>query len=288
MRYPVSSMVKLSSALPLLILVSVLMLMQDASGQAPAPASEHPGAPLAAPAFDVVSVKPNKSGSWNSSIWTHDGSFTATNVLLKALLSNAYGFREGLISGVPGWAESARFDINAKIVDPDLDALKKLTPEQRRAMLVPILTDRFHVQVHTETKIRPEYELIVTQDGPKFKESAPKSAEADPGRGGMSINNNVMTANAVPISSLIYQLSGQLDRTVIDKTGLKGEYDLHLKWTPEQAAMAGPDGGAHAETNDTPPSIFTALQEQLGLKLQPTKGPVETLVVDRAELPTEN
>ena len=259
------------------------MLMDDARGQAPAASLQESSALHPAPAFDIVSIKPNKSGSGNFGIRTDDGSFAATNISLKTLLSNAYGFRDGLISGVPAWAESARFDVDAKIVDPDVEALKKLTPEQRRAMLVPILTDRFHVQVHTETRVRPEYDLVVTRDGPKFKESALPDAKS-----GTTVGNNYMTATAVPMSSLTYQLSGQLDRTVIDKTGLKGKYDLHLKWAPEQAAMAGPDGGERADSNDTAPSIFTALQEQLGLKLQPVKGPVETLVVDRAEPPTEN
>ncbi len=217
------------------------------------------------------------------SIWTRDGSFAATNLSLKTLLSAAYGFRDDLIYGVPSWAESARFDVDAKVVDPDVDALKKLTLEQRRAMLVPILTDRFHVQVHTETKIRPEYELVVTKDGPKFKKSAMPAANS-----GTEIHNHDMTATAVPISSLTDQLSSQLDRTVVDKTELKDTYDLHLKWTPEQAAMAGPDGGEHSDSSDAAPSIFTALQEQLGLKLQPVKGPVETLIVDRADPPTEN
>lgn len=101
---------------------------------------------------------------------------------LKTLLSNAYDFREGLISGLPGWAGSARYDVNAKIVDPDLEALKKLTPEQRKAMLVPVLTGRFHVQVHRETKIRPEYELVIMKDGPKFKESPRAITDPDPAK----------------------------------------------------------------------------------------------------------
>lgn len=214
---------------------------------------------------------------------------------LKTLLSNAYDFREGLISGLPGWAGSARYDVNAKIVDPDLEALKKLTPEQRKAMLVPVLTGRFHVQVHRETKIRPEYELVIMKDGPKFKESPPAITDPDPAkpsagptRGSFWTSDNEITATAVPLSTLTHQLSTQLDHTVIDKTGLKGEYDLHLKWTPEQTAIAGPDNSGQANANEAAPSIFTALQEQLGLKLQPIKGPVETLVVDHAETPTEN
>jgi uncharacterized protein (TIGR03435 family) len=204
------------------------------------------------------------------------------------LLSIAYGIRTGLVSGLSGWADSARFDINAKQID--YDPKVSYTKEQTRAMLATMLEDRFHVKVHIEVKELPVYDLVVTKDGPKFKENpappvdpnAPDDAKK--GRGNTGINgrngNIELTATAIPITGLVSALSNQIDRTVIDKTGLKGEYDFHLKWTSENAPQPVAD--------DAPPLLFTALQEQLGLKLVASKGPVNTLVVDHVEQPTEN
>ncbi len=219
---------------------------------------------------------------------TNDGRFQATNVSLKQLLENAYGIRSGLISGISGWADSARFDIVAKQID--YDPKVSLTKEQRQAMMAALLEDRFHVKVHVEVKELPVYDLVVTKDGPKFKASAPE-APADPdapkkasNRGNMSVNGHngamELTSWANPMTSFVSSMSNLVDRTVIDKTGLKGDYDLHMKWTSETAPPPLPD--------DAPPLLFTAIQEQLGLKLVASKGPVNTLVVDHVEQPTEN
>ncbi len=252
------------------------------------------GATKMAMGYDAVVIKPNRSGGGGMSWRTKDDSFVATNTNLKNLLVNAYGIRDGLISGMPAWAEGARFDINAKIIDPDVEALKKLTPEERRGMIAAILTERFGLKVHTEIKQLPVYELMIVKDGPRFKDSAAVAADpkGDPalrkgmGPGSMMTNNGELTSVAIPLSSLVVMLANELNRTVIDGTGLTGKYDLHLKWTPDRAAAAGTDNGQQPE--DVAPPLFTALQEQLGLKLVASKGPVETLVVDRLNQPTEN
>lgn len=227
------------------------------------------------PAYDVVSIKPNKSGSSSLDIDTSNHTYSATNISLKKLLENAYDIKEDLISGVSGPVASARFDIEAKIVEPDADALKKLSAREQGAMLLPFLMERFQLKAHTETKTLPVYELIAIKSGPKFKQSAGDST----GNRGTSIHNRELTAHDIPMTSFARTLEGQLHRTVIDKTGLTGSYDFTLRWSPED--------GSNAQT-DSAPSIFTALQEQLGLKLQSAKGPVETLVVDHAEMPSEN
>ncbi len=261
-------------------LLPLLLLPLLAPAQTPQPLQ--PTVPT--PVYDVVSIVPNNSDSGNMSFEGHDATFTATNVRFKNLLSNAFDVREDLISGLPGWAESARYDLKAKIVDPDLPTLKKLTEEQRDAMLAGILTDRFHLKVHTESKQLPIYNLVVTPHGPKFK----PSADQDPKHGGMRASDHDADIEASRISALLVLLAGSLHRTVIDQTHLTALYDMHLTWAPDRpAAAAGLDDGRNPAA-DTGPSLFSALEDQLGLKLVPAKGPVTTLVVDHIEPPTPN
>jgi uncharacterized protein (TIGR03435 family) len=244
----------------------------NASQSLPAMHDENAAAKL--PAYDVVSIKLNKSGNGSWETHTNNDSYTAMNVSLKDLLEEAYNIRQNLISGVPGPIDGARFDIQAKMVDPDLHALRKFTGKQRLAMLLPFLEERFQLKAHTEIKILSVYELVVTASGPKFKQSA------DSKQGGTSVQNNrLLTAHAIPMVSLAGTLTGQVHRTVVDKTGLTGLYDLGLKWSPDDGSNFQADSG---------PSIFTALQEQLGLKLKSAKDPVETLVVDHVEMPSAN
>ena len=235
------------------------------------------------PAYDAVVIKLNKGLSSDTSVNMDESTFQATNVTLKHLLVNAYGIRERLIFGLPGWADSARYDINAKVTDIDLKTLRSLSREQRQAMLAAILMDRFHLQTHVELKTLPVYELVVAKDGPKLTASAvspPAAGTADGlGLGNIKVNGTDMTATGVMLSDLAGNLSFPLDRTVIDRTGLTGRYDFRLQWTADNVAS----GAA-----DAPPNLLTAIQEQLGLRLQAAKGPVKTLVIDRLEKPSEN
>jgi uncharacterized protein (TIGR03435 family) len=152
-----------------------------------------------------------------------------------------------------------------------------------------------------ETKQLPVYELVVAKGEPKIKEATPGDTYANGikgpdgvGRGGMMrMGPGQLTAQAVPMTSLANMLSQQLHRTVLDKTGLTGKYDIQLNWTPDQGPdpmFNGHDGGHSSDTAQdfSGPTIFTALQEQLGLKLQSAKGPVETIVIDHVEMPSEN
>ncbi len=255
------------------ITLSTALAQTNAAQSEPAAQAENTAATL--PAYDVVSIKPNKSGSGSLDIATNDDTYSAKNISLKKLLENAYGIKEDLVSGLSGPIASAHFDVEAKIVEPAPDALKGLSAKQRGAMLLPLLAERFQLKAHTETKTLPIYELVVIKGGPKFKQSAGDST----GSRGTSIHNRELTAHDIPMQSFASTLEGQVHRTVIDKTGLAGSYDLTLKWSPDDATST---------QTDSAPAIFTALQEQLGLKLRPTKGPVETLVVDHAEMPSEN
>jgi uncharacterized protein (TIGR03435 family) len=265
-------------------------------------ASPAAGADVKVPEFDVVSVKQDKSGTGMMRLMSRPDGYSATNVSAKLLIQVAYGIREDLISGAPGWADTARFDFDAKVAGTDVDNLKKLSQEQRRSMLQPALADRFKLKVHNETKQLPVFELVVAKGGSKLKEATPGDAYAEgikgmdgKGRAGMmKMRPGEVVGQGVTMASLVNLLATQLHQTVIDKTGLAGNYDLELTWTPDQESgpmFKGGDGSpqrADSAPDSTGPSLFTALQEQLGLKLQSTKGPVETIVVDHIEMPSEN
>ena len=274
-----------SARLSSLVLAGLLSATLHLAAQQPSPTT-----PTAAssPAYDVVSIHPNKSGSDSMRVGGADG-FNATNVDLTTLLMNAYPIRPALMSGLPGWADSTRFDVNAKVSDPDPEALKKLTVDQHRAMLIALLADRFHLKAHIEVKTGPVYDLVLAKGGPKLKEYAPPSSpdgdseHSKMGPGSMVLNDGQLTAVGVTTSNLAANLAFQVERNVIDKTGLTGRYDIDLKWTP--AELEGKPSGL---TDNNAPGLFTALQEQLGLKLEPSKGPVDTLVVDHVEMPTAN
>jgi uncharacterized protein (TIGR03435 family) len=261
------------------VLLSLALLAS--LGYCPHSVAQQPAPVL--PSYDIVVIKPNNSLARGMSMDMDEATLRAENVSLKQLLVNAYGIREGLLFGLPGWANSSRFDITAKVTDPDPKALANLSREQRQAMLAALLVDRFHLQMHTEIKTLPVYELVVAKGGPKLTTTIlppPDTKNPDPlGYGNLDVHNTEMTATGVTLSDLAMNLSFPLDRTVIDKTGLTGRYDFQLRWTAE-------DVGAAA--TDAPPDLFTAMQEQLGLKLQAAKGPVKTLVLDHVEQPTDN
>lgn len=152
------------------------------------------------PVFDVETIKPNNTMSGSTSTHTTADMFWATNLSLPLLLEDAFGIKQNLISGLPGWAQSAHYDIVAKIVDGDLATLRKLTREQRRAMLQQLLADRFQLQSHIETKTLPVFELVVAKGGILFKER-PGSGGDGKSDEGTSINNNDMTARNIPMES---------------------------------------------------------------------------------------
>jgi uncharacterized protein (TIGR03435 family) len=265
------------------------------------------------PTFEVASVKPNKpdaSGRVQVGIAFEPGRFNATAVTVKQLIALAYHVREIQVVGGPSWIDSDRFDIDAKEEDADVAAMQKLPPEERQKQLrlrvQSLLGERFKLKVNFESKDLPVYALLVAKNGPKLQESKPvgSSASGAKGPGGqsgevpqmMSMGPGELTGQGLPLESLATLLSQQLGRTVLNKTGLTGKYDFTLKWAPEQGRatmMQGPPSGGTGADNAPPPdssgpSIFTAIQEQLGLKLESTKGPVESLVVEHVEKPTEN
>lgn len=255
---------------------------------------------LQAPNFDVVSIRPNNTGSGSISVSIDDDHFKMTNVTFAIMLMNAYNLRPAQLVNLPPWAKTDHFDVQGKILEPDLKMLEKLTPEQRRPAFQAILKERFGLQFHMESKNMPVYELSIAKGGPQIKAlpeqtDAEKEAESkDPtpgsGRGNMNVHNDaegvVVSAGGVKMLQLVATLSNFAGRTVVDKTGLTAEYTFQLRWLPED----NPSGGrSEAGVGSEPlPSLFTAIQEQLGLRLVAARGDVETMVIDHADHPTEN
>lgn len=241
------------------------------------------------PQFDIISVKPHKPGEDMMMIHWGGADYKAVNMTLKNMISNVYNVKAWLVFGLPPWAESAHWDIDAKISTPDMKALEKLTQEQRRAMVGGILKERFGLVVHQESKVQPVFVMTVLPDSSKLKQSPPlpPPVEGEPKKptGGMwRMGPGTLSATRMKISNLAESLSYQVERTIVDKTGLTEQYDIELKWTPEERANATTDNG----TGDAPPAIFEALKEQLGLKLTADKAPVPTVVVDTIVQPDAN
>ncbi|QMV18993.1 TIGR03435 family protein [Granulicella sp. 5B5] len=265
--------------------IALLLAMAAAALHQPRIAAQSPVPDTKVPAYDVVSIKPNNTGSGSVNVSIGDGNFDAANISLKTLILEAYSLKESQLSGLPKWNDSARFDIRAKIIAPDKKLLKSLTRAQSRSMLQPILTDRFQLKFHRDWKIEPIYDLVITKGGPKFSATTAAESTSDTGvngvkAGGFSVRNGSLTATGVPVSTLVDYLPSQLQRVVIDKTGLTGKYNLQLKWARDDAPPS--------TDSDAPPDIFTALKEQLGLELKPSKASIETFVIDHVEMPSEN
>jgi uncharacterized protein (TIGR03435 family) len=276
-----------------LLLVAVLTLASALPGWSQAAAT-----PAKSLAYDVVSVKPDKAETGNVRVGSFIDHYSATGISLKMLVQSAYNLKvEEQISGLAGALVDARFDLEAKVDEETLAALKSMSSEergeQRRLMMRAVLEDRFKLKVHSEKKEFPLYALTVTKGGSKLKAAIPGDTYANGLKGldgiarGDSIfsNNGTLTGQKISIARLCDYLGAVLHRMVEDRTGLTGKFDFTMQSTPDERRVAGAeDNGA---TNSAP-SIFTALQEQLGLKLESTKGPIDTIVIDHAEMPSEN
>jgi uncharacterized protein (TIGR03435 family) len=227
-------------------------------------------------AFEVASIRPHKGMYTVVRVSISGPKVTIEAYGLTGLIMDAYRLNGSYqISGGPSWmdSDSDRFDIVANAPGEGTP-----TGDDVRRMLQSLLADRFQLKLHRETKERPVYALVVAKSGPKLKESAPDK-EFSTSVGG--VRTAQLTMTKATMEQFAVQLStGGLDRPVIDKTGLAGRYDITLNWIPEYAGPPAPDSNGVG--------VFTAVQEELGLKLEPQKAPVEILVIDHAEKPSEN
>jgi uncharacterized protein (TIGR03435 family) len=226
--------------------------------------------------FDVATIRKRTEPSESSQFGLRPGGrVQGRNVALLRMIVAAYDVTEAQIVDVPAWVAQERWDLEAKAEGLAAD----VRPEQIQPLLRKLLEDRFSLRIRKEMRPLPVYHLVVDRAGHKLK---PSSAEPP---GGTNTNSGPkgirMESRYISMPRFAQTLSRRVDRTVVDRTGLEGNYDLDLAWTPE---MALPDANAEAAG----PSVFTAIREQLGLRLEPAREGVEVLVIGRAEPPKEN
>lgn len=242
--------------------------------------------------FDVVSVKMHAPENHDGRMQLMPDGIRLSNLPLPDFIREAYGLvLSDQIAGIPSWANSDRFDIDAKVASADVVAFRKLTLDQIRPMGQQILAERFRFAYHMETKVLPVYTLAVAKGGSKLKPSTMSDQDPNARTGVIAMRHasngngltSQLTATGVTMDGLASNLSRQgLGRVVLDNTGLAGRYDFQLSWGVDPIAA-----GANS-TDTSAPSIFTAFSEQLGLKLEPGKGPVPVLVIDHIEMPSPN
>ena len=242
-----------------------------------------------AQAFEVTFIKVNRSGAMNSGFKRFTGGMlNATNITLKMLIAFAYDIPEDRVHGGPAWLDSERYDIiakpdrspeggNGKAVDRSVSMIRRRTQG--------LLADRFQLAIRTETRQLPIFNLVVANGGPKNLQP-PKGTIPD-----LINNGHKVTCQKASMEFFAKVfLTDQVGRPVVDKTGIQGDFDFTLEWTPDAAPPRTPAETVAERGAPDPlgPGLFTALPLQLGLKLETSKGPVEILLVDRAEKAKEN
>jgi uncharacterized protein (TIGR03435 family) len=250
------------------------------------PTPPPPIPPMAAdanPSFEVATIKPTKPDEQRKLLVVRGGRFETVNTSLTDLITFAYGVQSKQIVGAPAWFDTDKYDITAK---PDIEG--RPNDKQLKGMLQKLLADRFKLTFHRDTKELSVYALTVAKTGPKLTKN-----DGDPnGLPGLFFRGlgqlNVRNATMADFTHLMQQ--AVLDRPVVDQTGLTGRYDFTLNWTPDDSQFGGMGVKVPPPTDsaNAPPALYTAIQEQIGLKLDATKAPAEVLVIDHVEKPSEN
>jgi uncharacterized protein (TIGR03435 family) len=251
------------------------MLTVSAFGQVAATGSAN--APAADLRFQVATIKPSRPEE-SRTIQIQGNRFATTDTSVVDLLKYAYGFSEQEIAGGPEWLKTQKFDI---VGDPE--SLTRPSSDSFKKMMQNLLTDRFHLAAHTETRDLSVFEIVPLKSGPKLNKSS-RPPDGIPGVGYAPGRLAVANATLADLATFLQRFV--TDRPVIDRTGITGKYDLTLRWTPDELqAEVNRQGDAG---NNSLPGLYTAIQEQLGLKLQEEKRPAPVFVVDRTDMPSEN
>ena len=303
-------------------------VLHGQSGPAPGDSQENNLGKADLPKYEVASIKPSSADDGRMMIRMLPSGVELKGVQVQMLLQQAFAVEKDRIVGAPDWVRSKHYDFEAKVTPEDAPKLEKLKMEQRNSMVLPVLEERLHLKYHHEMRELPMYALVIAKGGPKLAEAKPGNPmpglEGGPGRPdapmpppgrpgatangdgpppagnrpvigeGMRMRPGEFVARGASIDFLRHALANMVGRTVVDRTGLTGRYDYNLNWTPDEG-MVGPGGGPNvgpprgeAPPDANGPTLFTALEEQLGLKLQSEKGKVDVIVIDHIDLPTEN
>jgi uncharacterized protein (TIGR03435 family) len=247
------------------------------------PAAAVPMAANALPAFEVATIKPSNPDAQGKAFTVRGHQVLTINTSLSDLITFAYGLHARQVMGGPDWVERDKYDVTGQ---PDAEGVPNVA--QLRVMVQKLLTDRFKLAFHQDKKELSVYALIVGDKGPILTKSAgdPNGLPALFFRslGALPARNATMADLAAVMQTAV------LDRPVVDQTGLTGRYDFTLTWTPDETQFSAMGVRVPPPTADpsAAPGLFTAIQEQLGLKLESTKAPVPVIVVDRVERPTDN
>jgi uncharacterized protein (TIGR03435 family) len=228
--------------------------------------------------FEVASIKPSSPDSATETHRYPGGRFTASGVTVKALIQRAWNVKSFQVSGGPAWVNSQRYDISAKAaIDGNING------DQLMPLIQALLVERFHLRIHRETRELPIYSLVVGKSGPRLQATTAATGSS------WSKTPGHLTGQKVSMEMFATDLlEAQLDRVVTDHTGIKGEFDVRLTWAPVDTDITANDADRPSSASSDGPSLFTAIQEQLGLKLESTRGPVEVLVIESIEKPSEN
>jgi uncharacterized protein (TIGR03435 family) len=231
-----------------------------------------------APAFDAASIRVSKDVSNESSVMQdRSGNLAGHNATLKNLIRMAYGVRDYQILGGPAWMDSERYEVVAK------PRSRTVSGAEFQQMVQGFLAERFGLKLRRETRDLPAFALTVGKNGAHLTEWADGVGPS------CGYNAGRLTCTKVTLAILGEALARRLGRSVVDRTGLTGTYNLQLVWTPDETQVPGPsEMGQVQGMGSGGPSLFSAIQEQLGLKLETTKAPVEVLVIEGAEKPSEN
>jgi uncharacterized protein (TIGR03435 family) len=235
------------------------------------------------PAFEVATIKPSEPGRQGKGFTVRGPDVLTINTSLSDILSMAYNLHPKQLVGLPAWAESDKYDITGRPESPGQPSV-----EQIKSMLQKLMVDRFQLKFHNEKKELSVYAITALKTGVKITKSQ-ADPNSLPGLGFGPMSFNVRNATLAEVASVLQ--GNLLDKPVVDQTGLSGRYDFILKFTPDASQMAGRGGGpppAAADNADAPPDLFTAFQQQLGLKLESTKAAADAMVIDKVEKPSAN
>jgi uncharacterized protein (TIGR03435 family) len=238
------------------------------------------------PSFEVATIKPSKPGTWRQDLDESGNRLTAKNFTVRRLIREAHGLKSNAqILGGPEWIDKQAFDVVAKEDDAEAAKMEKMSDDQSDKewglMLRSLLSERFQLKVSRSERTLPIFALVVARSGAKLKHTPEKSADSKESDPGIDIQGGELTATAVTMEALADALTGMRDmsnRVVVNRTGLAGNYDFQLDWARDRG-----DGASQ----DSPyPGLFTALPEQLGLKLKPGRAPVDVVVIESVSKPT--